>query len=160
MDAYPFKSDILNSFIIHITRYKFLLCVNAYTVLSWHTYLPTYLRLYSPVLDLGRFISFFILYTFGGTPWPGDQPVATPLPTRRTTRTFNIHALSRIGTHDPSVRANEDISCLRPRCNWNRGVGTWGSVSDLYSVGARAPKVVTEVLLLLREVRPSGQMPG
>jgi hypothetical protein len=29
-------------------------------------------------------------------------------------RTPNIHALSRIRTHDPSVRASEDSSCLRP----------------------------------------------
>jgi hypothetical protein len=27
----------------------------------------------------------------------------------------DIHALSEIRTHDPSVRANEDSSCLRPR---------------------------------------------
>jgi hypothetical protein len=27
----------------------------------------------------------------------------------------NIHALSEIQTHDPSVRASEDSSCLRPR---------------------------------------------
>jgi hypothetical protein len=29
--------------------------------------------------------------------------------------TPNIHALSGIKTHDPSVRASEDSSCLRPR---------------------------------------------
>jgi hypothetical protein len=29
--------------------------------------------------------------------------------------TPNIHALSGIRTHDPSVQANEDSSCLRPR---------------------------------------------
>jgi hypothetical protein len=28
---------------------------------------------------------------------------------------INIHALSGIGTHDSSVRASEDSSCLRPR---------------------------------------------
>jgi hypothetical protein len=28
--------------------------------------------------------------------------------------TPNIHALSGIRTHDPSVRASEDSSCLRP----------------------------------------------
>jgi hypothetical protein len=32
----------------------------------------------------------------------------------------DIHALSGIRTHDPSFRASEDISCLRPRghCDW------------------------------------------
>jgi hypothetical protein len=33
----------------------------------------------------------------------------------------DIHALSRIRTHDPSVRARDDSSCLIPRghCNWH-----------------------------------------
>jgi hypothetical protein len=34
----------------------------------------------------------------------------------------DIHALSRIRTHDPSVRASEDSSCLRPRGHCNRQV--------------------------------------
>jgi hypothetical protein len=60
-----------------------------------------------------------LFYTGGRTPWTGDQPVARPLPTHRTTQTQNkrrhtdIHALSGIRTHDPSVRASEDSSCLR-----------------------------------------------
>jgi hypothetical protein len=33
--------------------------------------------------------SFLIFYTDGRTPWTGDQPVARPLPTRRTTQTQN-----------------------------------------------------------------------
>jgi hypothetical protein len=53
-------------------------------------------------------------YTDGRTPWMSDQPVAKPLPTHKTTH-IDIHALSRIQTHDPSVRASEDSSCLRPR---------------------------------------------
>jgi hypothetical protein len=62
-----------------------------------------------------------LFYTVGRTPWTGDQPVARPLPTYRTTQTqnkgihTNIHALSGFWTHDPSVRASEDSSCLRPR---------------------------------------------
>jgi hypothetical protein len=47
------------------------------------------LWLYSPVLGLSRFFSFLILYTVGRTPWTGDQPVARPLPTHRTTQTHN-----------------------------------------------------------------------
>jgi hypothetical protein len=43
------------------------------------------LWLYSPLLSLGRFFSFLIPYTVGRTPWTGDQPVARPLPTHRTT---------------------------------------------------------------------------
>jgi hypothetical protein len=48
-------------------------------------YLSIYLQ--SFLLDLGRFINFFILYTAGRTPWTGDQSVARPLPTHRTTET-------------------------------------------------------------------------
>jgi hypothetical protein len=44
------------------------------------------LWLYSP-LHLGRFFRFLILYTIVSTPWTGDQPVARPLPTKRTTET-------------------------------------------------------------------------
>jgi hypothetical protein len=46
------------------------------------------LWLYSPLLELGRFFSFLILYTVRRTPWIEDQPVARPLPTRRTTQTL------------------------------------------------------------------------
>jgi hypothetical protein len=41
------------------------------------------------LLDLGRFFSFLIICTVGRTPWTGDQPVARPLPTHRTTQTQN-----------------------------------------------------------------------
>jgi hypothetical protein len=37
------------------------------------------------LLGLGRFFSFLILYRVSRTPWTGDQPVARPLPTHRTT---------------------------------------------------------------------------
>jgi hypothetical protein len=33
------------------------------------------------------FFSFLNLYTFGRTPWTGDQPVARPLPAYKTTQT-------------------------------------------------------------------------
>jgi hypothetical protein len=35
---------------------------------------------------VGHFFSFLILYTVGKTPWTGDQPIARPLPTHRTTQ--------------------------------------------------------------------------
>jgi hypothetical protein len=40
---------------------------------------------YGPLLGLGRFFIFLILYTVGKSPWTGDQPVARPLPTHGTT---------------------------------------------------------------------------
>jgi hypothetical protein len=48
-----------------------------------------YLWLYSPLLVLGRFFSFLILYTVGRTPSTGDQPVSRSLPTHTTTQTQN-----------------------------------------------------------------------
>jgi hypothetical protein len=36
-------------------------------------------------LNFGRFFSFLILYIIGRTHWTGDQPVARPLVTHRTT---------------------------------------------------------------------------
>jgi hypothetical protein len=54
---------------------------------------------------------------FGMTPWTGDQPDERPLPTQRTTQhrktRTHIHASSGIRTHDPSVRAVENCTCLR-----------------------------------------------
>jgi hypothetical protein len=51
----------------------------------------------------------------------GDQLVARPLPIHKTTQTQNkrihtpnIDALCGIRTDDPSFRASEDSSCLRP----------------------------------------------
>jgi hypothetical protein len=68
--------------------------------MSFTNILPTiYLWLYSPLLELGRFFSFLILYTDGRTPRTGDQPVSKPLPTHRTTRTQN----ERIQTSLPQV---------------------------------------------------------
>jgi hypothetical protein len=70
------------------------------------------LRLYSPLLRLGRFFSFLYLHTVGRNPWTGDQPVARPLPKHRTTQR-GINALSGIRTHEPSVRESEGSSRLR-----------------------------------------------
>jgi hypothetical protein len=48
------------------------------------------LWLYSSLL--GRFFSFLILYTFGRTPWTGDQPVSSPLHcTQDSTNRINAH---------------------------------------------------------------------
>jgi hypothetical protein len=74
------------------------------------------LWLYSPLLDLGSFFNFLILYTVGRTPLTGDQPVARPLPSTNTKQTqTDIHTLRWVRTHDPSVRVGEDISYPRPR---------------------------------------------
>jgi hypothetical protein len=53
------------------------------------TKLVLILWLYSPLLGLGRFSVFLISHTVGRTPLTGDQPVASPLSTHRTTQTQN-----------------------------------------------------------------------
>jgi hypothetical protein len=70
-------------------------------------YLPIYLSIYlsiclsvclsvclsicgsTALVDFGRFFGFIIVYTVVRTPWTGDQPIARPLPTHRTTQIQN-----------------------------------------------------------------------
>jgi hypothetical protein len=58
------------------------------------------LWLYSPLLGTGRFFNFLMVYIVGRTPWTGDQPVARPVCTHRTTQTQN----KRTQTPMPWVR--------------------------------------------------------
>jgi hypothetical protein len=65
------------------------------------------------IVDHGRFFSFLIHTQSVELLGWGISP---SLPTQRTTQTrTDIRALSRIRTHDPSVRASEDGSSLRRR---------------------------------------------
>jgi hypothetical protein len=69
---------------------------------------------------LAAFPVFFILYTVGRTPWTRISPsqsryLHTGQHKHRINAHTNIHALSGIRTHDPSVQASEDSSCLRLR---------------------------------------------
>jgi hypothetical protein len=70
------------------------------------------------------FWNLWIYWTVGRTPWMGDRPEARPLLTHRTTQhretQTHIHASSGIQTHDPSVRAVEDSTWLRPLGHWDR----------------------------------------
>jgi hypothetical protein len=61
-----------------------------------------------------------LLYTVCRTPWMSDQPVARPLPCTQNKRKQTSMLLSGIRTHDPSVRASEDSSCLRLRGHRDR----------------------------------------
>jgi hypothetical protein len=76
---------------------------------------------YTAPLGPGVCFQFHDHFTDGRTPWMSDQLVARPLPKHRTTQTQNklihtpnIHALCGIRTHDPSFRASEYSSFLRP----------------------------------------------
>jgi hypothetical protein len=71
-----------------------------------------------------NFWTYESIWTFGRTPWTGDQPDARPLPTQdnttqKKTRT-HTHSPSRIRSCDPNVRTAEDSTCLRPRGHWDR----------------------------------------
>jgi hypothetical protein len=84
------------------------------------------LWLYSPFVGPWSLFQFLNHIHSSRTTWMGDHPVARPLPTHTTTQTQNkrwdtSHALIGIRTHDPSFRAREDSSCLRPRshCDWH-----------------------------------------
>jgi hypothetical protein len=68
---------------IQLTRKAFVL--TAYDIYLW---------LYSPSVVAWPLFSFLILYTVGKTPWEGDQPVARPLRTNRTTQTQNKGTLT------------------------------------------------------------------
>jgi hypothetical protein len=115
---------------------------------SVHPY--TRLWLHRPFLG-GRFFSFLI-YTVGRTPWMGDQPVSRPLPThRRNAHNTDIHALSGIRTHDPSVRASETSSYLRPHGHCDRlSVGKFaeGTGYGLYCGRIRGCRVEIRMLIL------------
>jgi hypothetical protein len=61
-----------------------------------------------------------LFYTDGKTPLTSDSPspgryLHTGQHKLRINAHTDIHALSGIQTHDPSVRASENSSCLRPR---------------------------------------------
>jgi hypothetical protein len=74
------------------------------------------LWLYIPLMGLGRFFSFLILYTVERRINPSQGRYLHRINAHNT----DIHALSGIRTRDPSVRASEDISCLRPRGHCDR----------------------------------------
>jgi hypothetical protein len=86
-------------------------------------YLSIYLWLYSPYGPWPLF-QFSDLYTIGRTPCTGISPwqvryLHTEQQEHRINHT-DIHALIGIRTHDLSVRAREDGSCLRPRDRCDR----------------------------------------
>jgi hypothetical protein len=89
-------------------------------VLSLRPHLSLSLFLVAPTLEhrasVKRFVSFHFLNpkTVRRAPWTSDQLVARPLPNT------DIHASTGIRTHDPSVRAGEDGSCLRLRGHCDR----------------------------------------
>jgi hypothetical protein len=70
------------------------------------------------LMDLGHFFSFLIYTQSVGLLGRGISPSQGRY--LHTEQHKDIHALSGIRTHDPSVRAGKDGSCLRPRGNCDR----------------------------------------
>jgi hypothetical protein len=99
--------------------------------------IPNILSDYIPV-DLGRFFSFLILYSYTANRTLGRRIspsqgcyLHTGHHKHRINAYTDIHDLSGIRSHDPSVRASEDSSCLRPRGYCDRpkprlrSINTW-----------------------------------
>jgi hypothetical protein len=91
------------------------------------------------LLDLGRFFSFLILYTVGRTSWTGDQPVARPLPTHRTTQTQN----KRTETSMPWMGFEPTI----PAFERAKTVHAWDRVAG--HCDRQGLKLVTDILWVL-----------
>jgi hypothetical protein len=97
-----------------------------------HSFIRSFVHqwLYSPLLDPGLFFSFVIFFTqtIRLLGWVISSSQGRYLHTgqqkHRINAHTNIHALSGIRTHDPSVLASEDNSCLRPHGHWDRLVIT------------------------------------
>jgi hypothetical protein len=95
--------------VVHVTLYIFF-------IHQWH---------YSPLFGPGLSLSFVIFFTqtvglLGGVSSPSQgRYLHTGQHKHRINAHTNIRALSGIRTHDPSVRAREDGSCLRTlgHCN-------------------------------------------
>jgi hypothetical protein len=96
----------------HLTKY----------ILSLFSIVPT--SEHRASIKLFVSLQFLNPKTIGRTRWTRNHPVARPLPTQDNTnseqRQTDIHALSRIRTHNPSVRASEHSSCGRPRGHCDR----------------------------------------
>jgi hypothetical protein len=86
-----------------------------------HIYIYIYIFLLLPLWSIRHpwnaffHFSFLILRQSVGLLDGGSACRKAPTYTNTDQTQTYIHALNRIRTHDPSVRASEDSSCLRPR---------------------------------------------
>jgi hypothetical protein len=86
----PLDRPILYSLSIYLSIYEYLsICLSIYLSMALQ-----------PLVGPWPHFDSLIFYTVGRTPWTGDQPVARPLPTHRTTQTQN----KRTQTSMPWVR--------------------------------------------------------
>jgi hypothetical protein len=74
--------------------------------------------------------------------------------TQNNRRQTDIHTSSGIRTHDPSVRAGEDISCLRPRGHCDRHVQTLGEAKSTALWGCEAVQLGRYLPAIRRNLLP------
>jgi hypothetical protein len=96
-------------------------CLTSSLKILFHSFIHH--LLYSPLLGPCLFFSFVIFFTQkSGLPERGISPsqgryLRAGQHKHRMNAHTDIHALNGIRTYDPSVRASENILCLRPRGN-------------------------------------------
>jgi hypothetical protein len=95
-----------------------------YFHLHFHSFIHQWI--YSALLGPGLFFSYIIFFTqsvelLGRVISPAQgRYLITGQQKHRINAHTDIHVLSGIRTHDPSVRASEDSSSLRPRSHCDR----------------------------------------
>jgi hypothetical protein len=102
-------------------------CISITTISCVMLFREIHLSIYdsTALVDLGRFFSFLIhtrsvgLFGRGISPSQGRY-LHTEQHKHRINAHTGIHASSGFRTHNPSVRAGEDSSCLRPRGHCDR----------------------------------------
>jgi hypothetical protein len=111
-------------FSLQVLRPKFWTYFSSLPCVLIHSFIHQWL--YSPLLDPGLFFSFVIFITqtvglLGRVISPSQgRYLDTGHHKHRLNVHTDIHALSGIRTHDPSIRASEDSSCLRWRGHCHR----------------------------------------
>jgi hypothetical protein len=90
----------------------------------------------------------------GRTLYAADQPAARPLPTQGSMdaeeKQAHIHASNGIRTHDPSVRAGEDISCRRLRGRRTRQF--WSYLTKIYLWRSFETVIIITICFLMCKV--------
>jgi hypothetical protein len=123
-----------------------------------HSFIHSSITLH-PSLGPGLFFSFVIMFTqsvglLGRVIIPSQgRYLHTGQHKHRINAHIYIHALSRIQTQDPSVRASEDSSCLRPRGHCDRqDVQIAGNITALISYQKHMRIIHKHKLILVLEI--------
>jgi hypothetical protein len=122
--------------------FNFMKAFRALKFVAVLSHLSIYLWLCGPFFffyEIGFLFSFLILYAVGKTPWRGDQTVAKPLRTYRTTRAQNKRTqrhpfLDPVKTESESESESESYVTTDGQSaslSWNKAP-IWGLRPDIY----------------------------